>query len=111
MAEEFTDFPIEFHVEPELSEQAEDALYEMTEKQLRDLAKGHTDITNGAVHIKQPARNEGSPHIFEVNVTLAVRPNNIAATEKQSDPAAALRSALKAVERQVREQRDRLRDH
>jgi ribosome-associated translation inhibitor RaiA len=40
-----------------------------------------------------------------------VRPSNIAATEKADNPMTALKGALNAVERQVREKRKRLKEH
>ncbi|NDJ86248.1 MAG: hypothetical protein GYB66_10210 [Chloroflexi bacterium] len=111
MVEEYTDFPIEFHVEPVLDDDTEKTLYVEAEDQLRKLAKNHTDITGAAIDITQPAEDRETPYVYEASVVIYTRPNNIAAVEKNGDVGAALRGALKAAARQVRDKRDRLRNH
>jgi len=111
MPEEYTDFPIEFHVEPELGDDAEKRLYIDSEDSLRKLAKNHTDITGASINITQPAEDRETPYIYEATVTLYSRPSYVAATEKNAEVAAALRGALKAVGRQIRDKREKLRDH
>jgi ribosome-associated translation inhibitor RaiA len=111
MAEEYTDFPIELHVENDLGDDQEKTLYIEAEERLRKLAKNHTDITGASVDIKQPAQERETPYIYEATVTVYMRPNNIAATEKDSDVEVALRGALKATERQVRDKREQLRNY
>lgn len=93
-----------------LSDEAEDTLFAESDRRLRALAKGHTDIVGAAVSVKEPALKEGPP-LYEVTVVTYVRPSNIAATEKADSPMMALKGALNAVERQVREKRKRLKKH
>lgn len=108
---EYTDFPIEFHFNDfEVTEQTAADLYTIADDTLRDLAKGHTDITGAAIDIQKPAEGKHTDYIYEVSIVVYHRPNNIAATEKHKELVAALKGALKAMVRQVREERARLRD-
>lgn len=84
--------------------------YVMIENRLRELAEGHTDITGAAATLEQPAEGRETPYIFEASIVVYVRPNDVSATEKASDPEQALKSALDAAERQIREQRNRLKE-
>jgi ribosome-associated translation inhibitor RaiA len=72
------------------------------------LAEGHDDLIGAAVSIEEPARGENT-YLYEATVVAYTRPNNIAGTEKAEQPIQALRGALDAVERQVREKREKLR--
>lgn len=111
MVEEYKDFPIEFHVDPELGDDTEKTLYVEAETELRKLAKNHTDITGAAIDITRPAEDRETAYIYEVNVVIYMRPKNIAAVEKSQDAAGALRGALKAAGRQVRDKREQLRNY
>ncbi|HEX6385915.1 MAG TPA: hypothetical protein VF177_14690, partial [Anaerolineae bacterium] len=73
-------------------------------------AEGHNDLTGAAINMRQPAKGETS-FLHEATVVVYCRPQNIAATEKKDNPTAALKGALSAVERQVREKRTRLKKH
>ena len=53
------------------------------------------------------AKGESS-YQYEATVVVYARPENIAATEKEDNPTTALKGALSAVERQVRQKRDKL---
>lgn len=53
---------------------------------------------------------EATPNRYEATVVVYKRPNNLAATEKAETPERALKGALSAAERQVRESRDKLRE-
>ena len=114
MQTESSNFPIELVVDVEhqhpLSEPIRTALYAYAEKELRRLAKGHTDIIGAQVTVKAPRERANIP-LYEVTATAYVRPTYVAATETASDPMDALRAALHAVERQVRSQRERLRGY
>lgn len=109
MVREYVDFPIEMHIEPELGDDLEKRLYIDAEDHLKKLAKHHTDITGAAVDITQPAQSRETPYIYEATVVVYARPKNIAATEKHGDVGTALRGALKAAERQIRDKREQLR--
>jgi ribosome-associated translation inhibitor RaiA len=102
------DFTIEFNSDvTEGSTEAE--LFTEADERLRDLAAGHDDLTGAAVTLRTPAHGEAPP-VYEATVVVYARPENIAATEKTPDLNAALKGALDAVERQVREKRDKLRE-
>ena len=104
------DIPIEFY--NDTSQQTDDAgLYEMVEERIHGLAQGHTDITGASVNIKQPSQKNETPYIFEATVVIYIRPENIAATEKDGDIVAALKGALDAAERQVYQKREKHRNY
>ena len=100
------DFTIEFN--SNLNDTVEEELFLEADTELRKLAKGHDDITGAAINIREPAKGETS-YWFEATVVVYSRPEHISATEKADDPAAALKGALKAVKRQIRERRTKLR--
>lgn len=105
-----TDFPIEFRNEVEVTDSDIDFYVEL-EDRLRELARGHRDITGAAASLEKPAEGRETPPLYEASVVVYIRPNNIAAVEKADEPLKALQGALDAVERQVREQRGRLRNY
>lgn len=99
------DFTIEFKSDLE-DDQFEAELMAEADSRLRELARGHSDVTGAAVTVRQHAAQE-TP-IYETTVVAYVRPENVAGKEKDESPRMGLRHALDAVERQVREKRDRL---
>jgi ribosome-associated translation inhibitor RaiA len=101
------DFTLEMNTELE-DAAAEAGLFAEADNRLRALAADHDDLTGAAINLRQTARRE-TP-LLEATVVVYARPENIAATEKAETPEAALKGALEAVERQVRQQRDRLRE-
>ena len=102
---EFTEFAIEYH--NELSDNP--ALFDEADARLRELARGHHDIAGALVNIKETA--QGKDHGIQATVTVYTRPNYIAATEEARTPEVALKVALDEVERQVRNQREKLRGY
>ena len=99
-------FDVEYHSDtPELT----DHLKEKTEKRLAKLTKRHKDVTGASVAV-HTASGDSLPRTFRVRVVLYHRPDNIAAVRKEETVAQALSDALDAVERQVREQREKLRE-
>lgn len=101
-----TDFSYEFRdekalVPPNLKSKVED--------RLRQLAEGHTDITGVDVAVEVIGQGE-VPFLFQARIVAAVRPTSVAATEKADRPEAALTGALEALERQIRDQRKKLRE-
>lgn len=103
--QEFTDFPIEFYNEVN----DDSALYDEVDNRLRWLAKGHTDITGATVNVRDA--NLGTESGTEVTVVIYGRPNNLASTVVAPQPIAAIKGALDGIERQVREQREKLRGY
>lgn len=102
------DFTIEFNSDlddPSLDE----ALFLEADSRLQELAEGHQDLTGAAVTIRKPVKAE-TPPLHEATVVAYVRPNNVVGKEKQESAVGALKGALNAVERQIREKRDKLRE-
>jgi ribosome-associated translation inhibitor RaiA len=103
------DFTYEFFNEVQnLGDVLNERLQSEAETRLRKLQQGHTDLIGAAVSIEQPAKAE-TAFLYRARVVVYIRPENLAATAQEGDPLAALKRALSQVERQVREQRDRLR--
>ncbi|MBN1122312.1 MAG: hypothetical protein JXJ17_14640 [Anaerolineae bacterium] len=103
------DFTIEFN--SDVTEgRIEVELFEEADGRLRDLAAGHNDLTGAAINIRTPAHGE-TPPLFSATVVVYSRPENIVATEKTPELNGALKGALDAVERQVREKRNKFRRH
>ena len=102
---------MEFYTEIEnLGERTEEQLRAEAEERLRKLLAGHTDITGAAVALEQPAVRE-SAYVIRARVVAYTRPENIAGVATAENPILALKEALSAVERQVREKRERLRNY
>jgi ribosomal subunit interface protein len=99
-------FEIEYHSSVE---GFTDELKDKVAKRLQKLVQGKRDITGASVALEQ-LDGSTTPHAFRARVVIYQRPKNIAAIEKGETMTAALREALDAVERQVREQRERLRE-
>jgi ribosome-associated translation inhibitor RaiA len=100
------DFAFEFYTEvPD----ADDALRLEAEERLRSLTEGHTDITGASVAIEE-LTGETTPNRYQVRVVVYMRPDNLASVEKAETADAALKGALSAVERQVRQAREKLRE-
>lgn len=76
---------------------------------IRDLQEGHTDIVGASVAIDEVTGSE-TPHRYEARVEVYMRPENVVATEKDETAQGALQGALDAVERQIREHRERRRE-
>jgi ribosome-associated translation inhibitor RaiA len=111
MNTQFTDFPINLVVDLEhrpLTDQMQDALFALAEKELHKLAKGNNDIISVRISIKSPSDKPNVP-TYAATIAAEVRPSNIAATETANDPTEALRAALRSFERQVRSKREKLR--
>jgi ribosome-associated translation inhibitor RaiA len=103
-------FTVDYNIEIEnLGEQQERKLKADTEQRLHKLLKGHTDLTGAAVALETLAQRT-TQFIHRARVVVYARPENIAGVAEAETPEAALREALSAVERQVREKRARLRD-
>jgi ribosome-associated translation inhibitor RaiA len=99
------DFRVEFQSDVEY---LDDAWTWEAERRLRELAAGQTDMIGAAVAVEALAGQE-TAHVFQARVVAYIRPENIVAVEKGKAPQTALKGALAAVERQVREMRHRRR--
>lgn len=101
------DFTLELNSE-HLSKQVEYDLFSESETRLKQVAEGHNDLTGAAINIRRPAASETTLH--EVTVVVYGRPHHIAATQKSDNPHLALKAALDAAERQIRERRKKLKN-
>jgi ribosome-associated translation inhibitor RaiA len=101
------DFTIEFNDDDLLSDQLEQDLFLDADSQLRQLAGEQTDLRGAAINIRAATQAETNP-LYEITIVVYARPTNIAATVKDHDPITGLKNALSAIERQVREKRDKL---
>jgi ribosome-associated translation inhibitor RaiA len=99
------DFTLELSSE-HLSDEEEDELYAIAEERLRRLAAGHTDMIGAAINISRPASGE-TAYLHEATVVVYGRPENVAASEKESNAPLALKGALDAAERQIRKHREK----
>jgi ribosomal subunit interface protein len=101
---ESMNIPIEFNVEvPAFPEE----LREKIEQALKGLIHDHHDITGASITLSQPAHGE-TPYLFRASVVVYMRPENVYAEEKADNLETAVHGAMDAVERQVREKREKL---
>jgi hypothetical protein len=100
------DFDFEFYSEvPD----PDDVLRAEALNRLLELAEGHDDIIGASVALEE-LTGETTPHHYQARVVAFVRPDNFAALEEAETARGALKGALTAVERQVRESREKLRE-
>ncbi len=78
------------------------------EARLRGLAAEKRDLVGASVAVDQPARGE-KPHVFRARVVVFIRGPDLVAVEKGPSAYSALKGALDAAERRVRERRRRRR--
>ena len=105
------DIPIELHNAVSSRDDHDRDLYILAEERINRLAKGHTDITRAEITLTEPTKNNHTTYIVEATVVLFIRPSNISATETAGEPKIALKGALDAVERQVYQKREKLRNY
>jgi ribosome-associated translation inhibitor RaiA len=98
-----------FRDEASLPERVEAEMYTEAEGRLRALMEGHTDIVDASVAVEE-LTGDTTPHLYEVRVVVYIRPEDIVAVEKHETAQGALKGALDAIERQVRERRAKLRE-
>ncbi len=98
-------FDIEYHSE---SSELTDALKAKVAHRLEKLAQQHRDITGASLAVHTISGANRHPE-FKVRLVLYHKPDNIAAIRKGESVAKALLEALDAIERQVRDHRQRLR--
>lgn len=101
------DFDFEFYNDTELPDQFVEKLRAEAVQRLLDLTDNHTDIIGASVALRELTQAE-TPHLYQARVVVYMRPDFIAATEKEESSETALKGALSAVERQVRQVREKL---
>ncbi|MGC9335281.1 MAG: HPF/RaiA family ribosome-associated protein [Anaerolineae bacterium] len=100
------DFDFEFY--SEVPDPGDELRAESLERLLA-LAEGHDDLIGASVALEE-LTGATTPYRYQVRVIAFIRPDNIAAVEKAETSLGALKGALTALERQVREYREKLRE-
>ncbi len=103
---EFLEFPIEYQTEVD---GVSEALRAEAENRLLALTTNHTDMTGASVMVDMAAASE-TPNTYRVRIVVYMRPNDISASKFDDSAEGAMKEALEAVERQVREQRKKLKE-
>lgn len=99
-------FAIEYYAEgAHLSQRDKDAI----ETRIHKLARGHRDIAGASVAIECVSGTNKHAE-YKARLVVYCKPANIAASRTQPSFRSAVSEALEAVERQIREQRERMRD-
>jgi ribosome-associated translation inhibitor RaiA len=99
----FSEFNYEFYSEVD---DIDDRVKEEVEDTLRALAEGRQDMIGASVAVEELASGE-TTYLYQARIVVYIKPKNIAAVEKGEKVTTALKGALNAVERQVRELRDK----
>ena len=105
-------FNFDFEWQSKLGEvgELEAKLRAEAETRLQKLSRGHKDLTGASIILEHIDKDAQTPYIYRVRIVAYTRPEYIAGIEEADTPLAALKGALNAVERQVREKREKLRE-
>lgn len=99
-------FAIEYYAESSHLSQREKT---SVEARLHKLAQGHRDIAGASIAV-ECVSGANKRAEYKARLVVYCKPSNIAASRIQDSVRSAVSEALEAVERQVREQRERMRD-
>jgi ribosome-associated translation inhibitor RaiA len=100
------EFPIEYQTDVALLTKE---LQEHIEDRLLDLADGNTDLKGASISVREAA-DRNTP-LYQARILVHMSPEEVVAVEKAETLDGALRGAVKAVERQVRDKRKKTREH
>ncbi|MFP3853444.1 MAG: HPF/RaiA family ribosome-associated protein [Anaerolineales bacterium] len=100
------EFPIEIHSE---SDALTPTLIDKIMQRLEEIKGDHTDMVGAAVNVREIAKGEDSR--FEFKVIAYTRPDQTVASEKSNNIRTAMNGALDALERQIRDKREKLKEH
>jgi ribosome-associated translation inhibitor RaiA len=101
-----TDFDFEFQTDLSYLSQKD---RDKAEKRLRELGDGRKDIVGAAVSVRKMEGNQDVSRQHQARVVVYMKPDNKAAREKHKTAEQALKNAVDAVIRQVREHWDKMR--
>ena len=105
------DFTFEFLNEVEaLDAEQEERLRQEALDRLRQLGAHHNDLIGAAMSLEALTKGQATRHLYQGRVVVYARPENVTAVAKEANPMLAVKAALDAVERQVREQREKAQD-
>lgn len=96
-------FPVEFDAE---ASELTDELKNQVERDLHQLSDNRRDITGASVAADEPAKGE-TGYLYEARIVVYQRPENVFAREQQDTLEGALKGAVQAIERQVRQNRNK----
>lgn len=96
-------FPVEFESQVQ---EFTDQLKNSVEQDLHALAEDHQDITGASVMADEPAKGE-TGYLYEARIVVYKRPENVFAREQDDTLEGALKGAMRAIERQVRQNRSK----
>jgi ribosome-associated translation inhibitor RaiA len=99
-----SDFYIDYNIEVS---NIGDEFKRETEQRLRELASSHSDMIGAAVSLEKAADTQ-TYDLYRVRIVVYKRPNDIVVTKQDEDPMVTLREVLDALEKQVRESREKL---
>lgn len=85
-----------------------DALRGMALTRLEALAADRRDMIGASVALEDIS-NENTPNRFKARIVAYTKPKNVAATEKGPSSEQALKGAIEAIERQVHQEREKMR--
>lgn len=99
------DFHFEFNSDiPQVNE----AMIAAAEARLRTLAENQSDMIGASVAVEE-LTGEETPHAYRARAVAYIRPENVAAVEKDDGLELALEKALDALERQILARREKFR--
>lgn len=100
------DFSIEYYAESaHLSQRQRNAV----ETRLQKLAAGHRDIAGASVAVERIG-GDARYAKYKARLVIYCKPSNVAAVHKSDSISDAVSEALEAAERQIRSQRERVRE-
>ena len=101
---------VDFYIDYELeAEHFSDDMRAEVESRLRKLASEDTDMVGAAVSVTQPGINQKErPIEYQVRVVVYARPEDVVAIKKDDTIQGAMKAALSAIERQIRDKREKL---
>lgn len=102
-----TALPIEFHSD---TGSFDDELQRKTRDRLRVLKGDHSDLVGASVSIEEIAKGKET-YRYQFTIVAFMRPDRLVASKKAENVPAAMKQALAALERQVRERRAKLKEH
>jgi ribosome-associated translation inhibitor RaiA len=106
MPEISTELDFEFYSENLPNPDLEQDLWAEAWERVQALAEGHSDLIGASAAVERVEHSE-TPHVYRARIVGYVRPDNIVTIKKADNPIAALQQSLDALERQVREKREK----
>jgi len=112
MSENEKAYNFDFEFQSKLGEAGDlnEKLRSEAETRLHKLARGHSDLTGASVIIENIIPQAPTPYLYRARVVAYIKPEYVDGTKEADTAMSAMKGALDAVERQVRETRAKIRD-